>query len=60
MRIRTLFIICMSALALVTGGLGLRLLSDSIGRYNLAGRVADTVEVSGLMISLAEKFVAVN
>ena len=58
MRIRTLFIICMSALALVTGGLGLKLLSDSIGRYNLAGRVADTVEVSGLMISLAEKFVA--
>ena len=58
MRIRTLFIICMSGLALATGGLGLRLLGEAVSQYRLAGRTASAVEVSSALLSLMEKFSA--
>ena len=58
MRIRTLFILGMFGLALIAGMLGLRLLVESIDRYSIAGRVADSVQVSSQLMLLAEKSVA--
>jgi len=58
LRIRTLFVICMSGLALGTAGLGVRLLGEAVADYRSAGRVADAVEVSSLLISVMEKIAA--
>ena len=58
MRIKTLFIVCMSGLTLATVGLGLHTLGSALAQYRLAGRIADAVEVNGLLLSLSEKLAA--
>ena len=55
MRIRTLFTVCMSGLALTTVALGVELLGQAVGQYRSAGRVADAVEVRSLLLTVMEK-----
>ncbi len=57
-RIRTLFIVCMSGLTLATVGLGLHTLGAAVAQYRLAGRITDAVEVDGLLLLLSEKLAA--
>ncbi|MEW6643051.1 MAG: methyl-accepting chemotaxis protein [Pseudomonadota bacterium] len=58
MRIRTLFTLCMSALAVTTAALGLYLLAAAVGQYRTAGRIAEVVEVRSRLLSLMEKIAA--
>ncbi len=58
MRIRTLFILCMSSLALAAIALGGWLLVDAVTRYQVAVRVTGAVEVDSLLFTVMEKFSA--
>ena len=58
MRIRTLFTVCMAGLALTTVGLGVELLGQAVAKYTSAGRVADAVQVRGLLLKVMENLAA--
>jgi methyl-accepting chemotaxis protein len=58
LRIRTLFILCMSSLALAAIALGGWLLVDAVTRYQVAVRVTGAVEVDSLLFTVMEKFSA--
>jgi diguanylate cyclase (GGDEF)-like protein len=55
MRIRTLFLVCMSALALMTASLGGWLLWGAVTQYTVAGRAQRALDVDGMLLVIAEK-----
>jgi diguanylate cyclase (GGDEF)-like protein len=56
--IRTLFLVCMSALATMAGALGLLLLAHSLSQYRFATRVERAVEVGSLLFTVADRLSA--
>jgi methyl-accepting chemotaxis protein len=56
--IRNLFLVCMSAIALMAGGLGCTMLVDAVVSYRGAGRVAQAVEVDVLALSVPQRLAA--
>ena len=54
MRIRTLFIVCMGGLGVLSGGLAVDMLVDAVGQYRQAGRVQEAVSVDRHLMVLAE------
>src|SRR5580658_309802 len=55
MRIRTLFVVCMSALAVMTASLGGWLLWGAVTQYNVAGRAQQALDIDGTLLAIAEK-----
>ncbi len=58
MRIRTFFFLCMSSLALVSGGLGCWMLDQAYAQYALASRIESAVEIARLLLAVPEKLAA--
>jgi methyl-accepting chemotaxis protein len=56
MRIRTFFLLSMSALACMSGGLDCWLLGGAVSQYRLAGRIEQALDADGLLLALAEKY----
>ena len=54
MQIRTLFLLCMTALTVLAIGLGGWILTQAFNDYRLAGQVAAAFEVNGLLFNVAD------
>jgi len=58
LRIKILFLACMSVLAVMAGGLSGWLLDEAMSAYQIAGRVQAAVEVAGQLLVVPEKLAA--
>jgi methyl-accepting chemotaxis protein len=57
MRVRTLFLVSMTAMSVLAAGGALKVLADSYVQYRDAAKAADAIDVAGLLLVVPEKMV---